>query len=559
MQAVSYEWIKNQNSTLCKQGYAVITLIFSDKTLILDSRITSAVAAESGRNISSITHKRSYDPMGFSLPVNSIFIELFNYADNLSGIAPYDWIYDDYETEEFTIKIEYGFRLSNGDETIPGGVFKATGSTKDGNMLIIEGTSGLDINGETVVMTNNISDDETVLFELYGSYQENVSYSELGLTSGDENTLQEREKIITGADVIERIESAGIACQATDGVNGISLFNISDDMTASEGIQYITNGTLQRCIISRDDTVVFSENAEKPCCTINQKVMYEKPTTERSSLIKNINVVSKDTETTETNTASLSYRHVSNAEQFGLDGKTAPKGVFVREYTYDYSEYEVNHIEGQIIKVSRGLVREQKTVYIDLNSGTTVQSVTTTGIDSAGNRITSTGTVKIPTYTQVSEISTTKSRGISVYCHGSDVPTVYIRKKFTDCKKISEIYNSDGVTCDITNPLCVPKDNEKIRKYFSNRNIYSFAMRGNPALDVGDYVMLEVWPNIYKKALLLESELVFNGSFTDKVKLRIIDTDFEVINGNTYENLGKFTYEELEKFTYKQLETEAII
>jgi hypothetical protein len=91
--------------------------------------------------------------------------------------------------------------------------------------------------------------------------------------------------------------------------------------------------------------------------------------------------------------------------------------------------------------------------------------------------------------------------------------------------------NSNGAICDISSPFGEPSDYNKIVKYFSNRDLYTFKVRGNPARDVGDYVDVSLVNDddttTYKKGLVLSSTLTYDGSFKEEVEVRIIETEFE--------------------------------
>lgn len=91
--------------------------------------------------------------------------------------------------------------------------------------------------------------------------------------------------------------------------------------------------------------------------------------------------------------------------------------------------------------------------------------------------------------------------------------------------------DTSGTICDINSPLGRPSDTAKIVNYFSNRDLYTFNVRGNPARDVGDYVNVSLTndddPSTYKKGLVLSSILSYDGSFKEECTVRIIENDFE--------------------------------
>ena len=101
---------------------------------------------------------------------------------------------------------------------------------------------------------------------------------------------------------------------------------------------------------------------------------------------------------------------------------------------------------------------------------------------------------------------------------------------FSEGTIVTQVDNN-GAICDINSPLGTPIDCDKIVKYFSNRDLYTFKVRGNPARDVGDYVWVSLTDDAdettYKKGLVLSSTLTYDGSFKEEVTVRIIETEFE--------------------------------
>lgn len=147
-------------------------------------------------------------------------------------------------------------------------------------------------------------------------------------------------------------------------------------------------------------------------------------------------------------------------------------------------------------------------------------------------------------------------------CRYTDDDVLISYDIYTETQETTVNVNDIGTVLDVDNNGGVV-DTDILKKYFSNRLIYEVSMRGDPSLDAGDYVFLEI-PNKNqvdtKKALILERELTFDGSFKDWIKVRAIDTDFEELEGhnNTHEELSKYTHTKLSSYTHKQLTSEVI-
>ena len=91
-------------------------------------------------------------------------------------------------------------------------------------------------------------------------------------------------------------------------------------------------------------------------------------------------------------------------------------------------------------------------------------------------------------------------------------------------------YDDYGDECSIDNPLAMPLDMDVFHKYFLNRSMAELTVIGDPARDVGDVVYCKK-DGVYKKALILASELTFNGVFSEVLTVRIIENDYGGIEG----------------------------
>lgn len=123
--------------------------------------------------------------------------------------------------------------------------------------------------------------------------------------------------------------------------------------------------------------------------------------------------------------------------------------------------------------------------------------------------------------------------------------SIKYKELLTDDQQTSIEYSDYGEVCDITNKIGAPVNTDRIKNYFSNRDLYDITMRGDPARDVGDYVFFEIEKGNFQKALVISDELTFTGSFSEKATVRIIKNDFETVDVDTSEiKTGLFKYTE---------------
>lgn len=524
MQNVSAEWEQNMNSHVRKQGFVDITISVDDKTAHICSN------DESGTNFLRTTHSRGYDPIGMSLPYNSVVIELLNYKDYKTGVAPFDWLYDSYEYSMIPVVIKYGFCMDSGNEMILGGTFVIRDITKDGDIICIECWSNFESMTDIIIRKASNMDSETVLFSLYGKYQQSVSGAD----------LSNQETAIKFSEIKSLIREKGVLISSNTTLDNIEIYVIEDeDYTIGKAVQYISNISLQRCYIDRNGNLIFEENGKSPASMIKQFNMRSKPKYARGALLKKIECNTKSERSgSEVTTSDYNRRKgtgSTTAETMGFSPSfTGESKIYYRDYTIDWGNNIITHVTGNIVKIARSKIEITDTVTetaYQNNQWETYQRVVFTG-----------------QYT----------RGIKIWCYGSGIPEVTYQAKFTNTIEESEDYHSCGIICDINNPYGKPCNFKKIADYYDNRDIYELNLRGDPSIDVGDYVYIEMANGEYKKALVLESELTFDGSFKDNMKVRIIDTDFEEIKGNTHEELANKTHEQLSAYTHKQLTTEEV-
>lgn len=508
---VSAEWILNQNSINRKQGYVIITIEPPDA-----DPITISTLAASGRTLKSLTHKRSYDPIGLALPQNNISFDLYNFSGEWS------YLYEDYEYIHMPITVQYGYCLSQ-NETILGGKFTSEFIEKKDDIITITAKSRLEMLSNVTIRSQQDTSQQKILLNRWGTY---------GNVNADE--LAEQETATDFSVIKTLLQSTGLSIVSNSDMDNTDVYIIeSQDYTVGMAIQYASNTALQRCTIDRNDNIVFTNAASPPIQAIKMLNMKAKPQYSRSNAVKKISCRTKTVQGEETSTTKVNKRMGEGSDSPPEHG--FPPGenlIYYRDYNIDYTKYIITKIVGNVVEVARDQVELTETVYSNEYA------------------------------TWVVEGTNTYVPGLKIWCYGSALPRIYYKPKYADTVVESNEYTANGIVCDIDNPYGAPVDFDKIAYYFANRDLYTLNVRGDPSIDVGDYVWLSLENDedftTYKKALVLESELTFDGSFKDNMQVRIIDTDYETITGNTHVELGEYEHSQLANYTHKQLMTEAI-
>lgn len=470
---LSNEWYENQRAQTRKQGFVIIKL---DGKTIVDGTNSN----DSTTYLKELHHKRSFDPIGFSLPINNVTIDLYNYNDK------YLALYESFNGERRKIVIQYGYHLDGGDVVIQGGVFYTSDIQLNDDVVSIIGSSTLEMFDENISISNigNLTFPTTIEI---GSASNRVNHYEI-----DPSVY-----LINFNTIINEMKTFGInfitntAFDAT--LTGISIL----DGNVIDTIQRMSNVSLHKCIIDRQDNVCFFDNEHKTEPENNyimQINSLEKPKLSTAKSVKSFEISSP---------ASLEEIEVTeNSETGTID----MEGFRVFEYNFDWNTNRLISVGSDLLYPTRGytylssLILDKTKITIEaffhVNSGWS-------GVDG------------------------------KVYYNTSANENIIFKK--TIDKSLF------GEKCDIENPIGTPLSPDKIYWYFQNREFYSFYVRGNPARDVGDYVWVSLTDDnnevTYKKGLVLESELIFDGSFKEELTVRIIDNEYE--ESDIYE--GAFT------------------
>lgn len=516
MQDISAEWIENQNARIRKQGFVNISIETpSGGTITISSLDTT------GRGIKQITHKRSYDPMSLTIPQNTLTIELFNYD------GAYDDFYKTYNYQNLQIVIQYGFCLSE-TEVIAGGTFKIDDVSLADDILTIEAMSNFQTQKDYAYYPTLKQQ------VLYNSTTGGSSYTETVTGTGSrlhfklsESDIAENTNITTGELITDIVSTTGIAlsngtAETTATVPAIE----TGSFKIGEIILSFTEAFGYRLTIDRDDKLVMSKGGVAPLRFIKQLDMLETPTYTRSKTVSEFAV-----DTTESKEAGAKTFFAYN-DDFEKHGTAVDGSAWGLTTAYKY-----------IMKIED--ITKYSIVYVDTwsETGSTEGYI---GRIYEVIRDDTTGFVTV-----ISEYAGSLQTKIEIGLTERRVST-----------SLTIAATGEGLECDISNQLIVPQDLEAVKTYYSNRDVYDLSLRGDPSIDAGDYVWLSLTDDddftTYKTALVLESDLTFDGSFKDTMKVRIIDNDFETITGNTHADLTGYTHAQLSAYTHKQLMTEAI-
>lgn len=471
MVEVSQAWKDNQNAQVHAQGYVKVSLTDENGTVTLSSLDTA-------NHIKQTVHKRSFDPMGFDLPKNDLTLELYNYG----GI--YTHYYEDYTGQPIEITVKYGYVLEGGAEEIQGGVFE--------------------------VDTITLGDDDTITFSAVSALEKSdaevtFDFGTLFDTGGQKTTLwtptdDSQTSALVSVDawkpVLDKcmlsIEDVLVITEDASGLTIEQEINLTEKvaigfvsaqtLTVQEAVQGVVSSTNTKCIIGRNGNVSFSEYKCPTKAEISQQNMLERAALTRSKQLKRLSCISPSSFTLvdgeSPSTSDGLYTEVVTYEAMGpltfsLDVPVSYLRIL--NSNYDSRRFPSKGID---VEASNG-----EYIYtVNYNSGT--GSTTTQRVQ----------------YQAYDYVSSELSLDLS------NIPY--------------------GEVCDINNPIALPADTDAIVNYFSNRSIYSVSLRGDPARDVGDMVFLEVSKSDFQKALILESELTFDGVFAEDIKARIIETDF---------------------------------
>jgi len=382
----------------------------------------------------------------------------------------YTEFYKSYSNEGYSIVVYYGYALDSGDEIILGGTFHLTDVQLSDNVLTITGESLLafiDEKGSMNIFDLKANESGYIRIQVSDSAQSRGTYR-IDVASRPEFN-------ITGDDIINCLMAkTSISISTNSDYSSVLSSNRWFNVGYIDIIQALINLLLVRCFVDREDCLHYDICDDSSILSDNILLSNCLDVPEYSSTKK----VKKFEITSQTSSGKE-----QTVEWYSDAGDYVSSDTTTKRYAID----TINNIVTRIVAYCRGIS------YIDISP---------------------------------SQVS------VNIYCNSSSY-NEYIDwywDAVTDTIHNITI-DTSGVICDIDSPLGVPSDTNKIVNYFSNRDLYTFNVRGNPARDVGDYVGVSLTNDddtaTYKKGLVLSSTLSYDGSFKEEVTVRIIENDFE--------------------------------
>lgn len=342
-----------------------------------------------------------------------------------------------------------------------------------------------------IFYTSNIENDEGIftltgdnsltLIDDDGDFPVNIVYGTIferdpGITPVTYKDVVNDMPMIKYSDILTDISTAwNINIKSNESFdNMMSIYN-SISGKRIEIFQKMVNSALQRCYIDRNDNIqVINVYSNTPTSYINLLNSLQKPVI----------------------TFSKKIRYVA-IDGFNFDS--------CKRNTYTWTPKQSNMFYFYNIDPTKECLYEMSTV----NNITLIEK---------SNQKTDDGAVM----SYYGTLSRTNSNTVTLV-------TVDLSTGF---QTINYPVDNTGEICDITNDIAAPASPEKIASYFSNRRLMEINLRGDPARDVGDYVWVSQTDDndtaTYEKGLVLESELIFDGSFKENAVVRIIEHEFEM-------------------------------
>lgn len=510
MVEVSEKWRENQDSTIRCQGYVIVTLTDENKV----SNTFSSLNRSNVTNIATTKWQRSYSPMSTELPSSIFYLELYNYDNQ------YIDYYKNYNGQPIRVTVKYGYKYADGTtEEISGGAFNVTNITAKDKKITFECKSSLECVSDKVTI-ETIAEPSTQTVPITKGPTSSAGHSTTLCTctvSNHSHIYEDtRQRFSTIIDSVTAATGLKIDHSRTALADNSFIAPSAQTLTATEAFQYVLNANLPKAVIERDDTVklydirdfiindvlldadiLLDNDIELGAENDYQKYGYTPvlsannmlgvPILEMSRQMKNIACSYPEQQYVNENAPTM-VAHSGSNEDYFVVWNTDIVDYAVNVNPADYEPVKIDvyafGLQTDTIEVTRDNVNNKFIVHF----------------------------VKEP------------KRGTVDRYYRVDFYYVPIDKT-TDT---SIQYNDYGTECDMQNKLSEIMNYDKVAKYYSNREIYTLDVRGDPSVDVGDYVAVAINPgDELRAALILSSTLTFDGSFKDKLCVRMIDTSFE--------------------------------
>lgn len=472
---VSQKWQDNQDASVHVQGYVRVSLTDENGKVTLSSLDTNS-------HIKQTVHKRSFDPLGFELPRNGLTLELYNY----DGI--YTHYYKDYTGQPIKIEVKYGYVFGDGPEEIQGGIFEVdTISLGDDDTITFSAVSSMEkLDADTEVSVYLPPDTNGEYVTLYentaNNYDDVTDMVQLDTWEDFWEAHKPGPREVFAA--IEDLTSLEVNIRADDFTAKTSF---AMDRAVSIGAQELLKGAIflsNKCVTINRYNQVDVADYKIFNTAVKLRNMLNRSTLKRSKQLKEmrINVAEVNLVPDETAKRDFIFSFISTGtDKYG-------NATYEADWAVDKIIYGVQY-HGTTQKPT-----SSRTVY---------------GID-----------LKVQDGEYIYRIKMRYPQD-----GFSQMSCDYVEINAESSKSTSVIPNIPyGEVCDINNPFDTSEN--FVALYFSNRSVYEVSLRGDPSRDTGDIVFLETSKGNFEKALILESELTFDGVFTENILARIIETDF---------------------------------
>lgn len=462
--------------------------------------------------IKSLSHNRSFDPMGFNLPSNGLELELYDYENKFRHY------YEGYSGEVIKIEVDYGYLYSDGTtELISGGVFHVSKIELDQESVIkFQAIDELENIQEDIDIapSNGLKEISVTIWQhpIYASTSGNAGTKESALeTAMGNNKAGTAEGLNITRDqfsatptfdnsnisvIVDKIEElSGVTISMDEALKNVSVTTTTDFSCECRGmLQYFSNLYGGKTIINRTGMMEYSPY-----------------TTCAGSCIKEMNVLSKP--------LLLTSKQVKEM-RCAICSADCSKHTVMQETI------------GGWAKQSSQVLRH-RTDEIDFDFREKILLAICADVDNGyGEKKPGSGAI------YYFEMSTSKGVPYLSVRYGvargykMDVWLQYVPLESDE----KYPYNTYGDVCDVKNPIGAPS-HDRIYKYFQNQKMYTVDVRGNPARDVGDLTTMELYDTqskttVEKNVVILKSNLKFDGTFKEELTVRVIENDVFNEGGN---------------------------
>ena len=437
------------------------------------------------------------------MPSSSVSIQLYNYGEIFTDFyKTYEQRYLYTETDGvrggyMKIKIYFGYMFDNSAEMLIDGEWRIENQGIDlkDNVLTISAVSRLAF-GTTaledgIFKTKSLITEPLTAEDQGGDYtsEKEIYCEDIKNFCGNDNLKKLLDSVITNEEIkIEYSDKDNLLPGTASKSNAVKN-------TTSQIFQMCQNMLLCKMTIDRNDIVCFEAGYGAASGALYRLNMHNEPQLKKAATVSSI-------------TFGNVFEFGESKKFDGLFGDETYINIDPKYLPYSKTfTIPVDPVENYILKVGACFK----------GSGPGKRKYTL-------NSLTITSDNKMSANITVEGVPTTSTK-INMCC-------VYMPKEEMSYSTVisSSFY---GENCDITNNIGMPENTNVLVNYYANTNLYNIEQRGNPAIDVGDYMNMELKAHDEngnaktQKVLILSDELTFDGVYSQKLQVRAINTEFE--------------------------------